>query len=76
MQRKKNSIPPVVVLGAVAAVIVLIALLVWSVGSSSSTETTGRAVRLGALSTQEVTPFGENILYYDGTMLQLSLIHI
>lgn len=70
MQRKKNSIPPVVVLGAVVAVIVLIALLVWSVGSGSSTETTGRAVRLGALSTQEVTPFGENILYYDGTMLQ------
>ena len=70
MQRKKKSMPPALMLGALLAVAVIIVLLVWSVGSNSSSGMTGRASRLGALPGQSVTPFGEDVLYYDGTMLQ------
>lgn len=62
MDRKRRMVI-FIVLGVVAVLIVLVALGVFRSGRQVG------AVQLRCVSTQDVTPFGENLLYYDGMTL-------
>ena len=62
MDRKRRMVI-FIALGVVAVLIVLVALGVFRSGRQVG------AVQLRCVSTQDVTPFGENLLYYDGMTL-------
>lgn len=56
-----------IILGAIAVLLVL--LLLTALGVFGSGNRKMSAVLLRCVSTQDVTPFGENVLYYDGMTL-------
>ena len=56
-----------IILGAIAALIILMVLALLGVFGGSNRQMS--AARLRCVSSQDVTPFGENVLYYDGMTL-------
>lgn len=61
---RKNRLTALVILGAVLLLVILAVLGVFGRGSRQVS-----AVRLRCTATQDVTPFGDSILYYDGMTL-------
>ena len=55
------------ILGSIALLIILLIMAALGVFGGSNRPVT--AVKLRCIATQDVTPFGENILYYDGMTL-------
>lgn len=68
--QKRSAIPLPVAIGLVLLIVLVLAVLAFSFSNPKSTGEIGRAVRLGATTSQQVTAFGDDILYYDGTNLK------
>ncbi|MBQ7886599.1 MAG: hypothetical protein IJ313_06870 [Clostridia bacterium] len=54
---------------AIAALVVIIALAVSYALSNTGREALGKVTRIGATLSQNVTPFGDSVIFYDGTTL-------
>ena len=57
-----------VIAALMAAALLLVAVVVYSLGSAGRSGV-GRATRIGATLSQNVTPFGDSVIFYDGTTL-------
>lgn len=57
-----------VIAALMAAALLLVAVVVYSLGSAGRSGV-GRATRIGATLSQNVTPFGSSVIFYDGTTL-------
>ena len=57
-----------VIAALMAAALLLVAVIVYSLGSAGRSGV-GRATRIGATLSQNVTPFGDSVIFYDGTTL-------
>lgn len=71
-ERKKKKKPGVQPLRLLLAVVVLGAVLAAVVGyalNGSGRESVGKVTRIGATLSQNVTPFGDSVIFYDGTTL-------
>lgn len=69
-QNRRPAIPLPVVVGAVLLLVLVLTVVAFSLSSPAGSGEMGRAVRLGATTSQKVTAFGNDILYYDGTNLK------
>lgn len=69
-QPKRTFIPLPVAVGAVLLLVLVLAVIAFSFATPAGSNEIGRAVRLGATTSQQVTAFGNDILYYDGTNLK------
>ena len=69
-QTRRPTIPLPVVVGAVLLLVLVLTVVAFSLSSPAASGEIGRAVRLGATTSQKVTAFGNDILYYDGTNLK------
>ena len=69
-QPRRTMIPLPVAIGVVLLIVLVLAVIPFSLFSPAGTGEIGRAVRLGATTSQKVTAFGDDILYYDGTNLK------
>ena len=70
-QKKKNkkaSMRLRVIAALLAAAVLLAAVVVYSLRSAGRSGV-GRATRIGATLSQNVTPFGDDVIFYDGTTL-------
>lgn len=70
-QKKKKSglSEKVRMLIALFGLAAMIALVVYYALGSTGRESVGRVTRIGATLSQNVTPFGDSVLFYDGTTL-------
>lgn len=69
-QPKRTFIPLPVAVGVVILLAILLAAIAFSFSGPTGSDEIGRAVRLGATTSQQVTAFGNDVLYYDGTNLK------
>lgn len=69
-QQKRMFIPLPIAVGVVLLLVLLLAVLAFSFSAPSGSDEIGKAVRLGATTSQQVTAFGNDVLYYDGTNLK------
>ena len=69
-KKKHTGIPRVlrIALPVVAVVVLLVVVLSASLSNIGRTEV-GKATRIGATLSQNVTPFGDKVIFYDGTTL-------
>lgn len=69
-KKKKQPLPQRLrVLAALAVLTGVIALAVFYALSGSGRESVGKVTRIGATLSQNVTPFGDSVIFYDGTTL-------
>ena len=69
-KKKKKPMPQRLrMLAALAVLAAIIALAVFYALSSTGRESVGRVTRIGATLSQNVTPFGDSVIFYDGTTL-------
>ena len=69
-KKKKKPMPQRMrMLAALAVLAAIIALAVFYALSSTGRESVGRVTRIGATLSQNVTPFGDSVIFYDGTTL-------
>jgi len=69
-KKKKKELPQQIrTLLAAAALVVIILLAVSYAFSSTGRESVGKVTRIGATLSQNVTPFGDSVIFYDGTTL-------
>lgn len=69
-RRTKRRFPLPLALAIVSLIILIIVVSIFSLTKrSTSAGYIDRAVRLGATLSQQVTPFGEDVIYYDGVAL-------
>ena len=69
-KKKKKPMPQRLrMLLALAVLAAVIILAVFYALSSTGRESVGRVTRIGATLSQNVTPFGDSVIFYDGTTL-------
>ncbi len=69
-KKKKKPMPQRLrMLLALAVLAAIIALAIFYALSSTGREGVGRVTRIGATLSQNVTPFGDSVIFYDGTTL-------
>ena len=69
-KKKKKPMPQRLrMLAALAVLAAVIILAVFYALSSTGRESVGRVTRIGATLSQNVTPFGDSVIFYDGTTL-------
>lgn len=69
-KKKKNPIAARLktALAMLAAAALIVAVIAYSL-TSAGRDSVGRATRIGATLSQNVTPFGDSVIFYDGTTL-------
>ena len=69
-KKKKKKFPDKVrtVIAALTLVMIMALVLGYALGGSGR-EAIGRTTRIGATLSQNIMPFGDNVIFYDGTTL-------